>query len=151
MVPSSLGCGSTVFAAMAILAPSAAALRAIARPIPREPPVMNRVLPFNDIGASVLRRSSRKHGLCADNAVAAFRNTAFEAARLNRKVLGKITCERGTTGPVSVAQRCKRFLGQHTAARRGREQAQIRGSAGEGRIGRGLCKQPSGRPFEAVD
>ena len=45
MVPSSLGCGSTVLAAMAILAPSAAALSAIASPMPREPPVMKSVLP----------------------------------------------------------------------------------------------------------
>ena len=33
-----------------MLAPSAAALSAIARPIPREAPVIKRVLPFNDIG-----------------------------------------------------------------------------------------------------
>src|SRR5262245_38756715 len=144
MVPSSLGCGSTVFAAMAIFAPSAAALRAIARPIPREPPVINRVLPLNDIDANVLRRSSCKHGLCAGNAVAAFRNTTFEAARLNRKVFGEITCQHGTPSPVSGTQRCERFLGEHTAARRYPEQAQIRGRAGEGRFGRGLCEQPSG-------
>src|SRR6185312_8979012 len=49
MVPSSLGCGSTVFAAIATLAPSAAALSAIASPMPREPPVMKRVLPLRDI------------------------------------------------------------------------------------------------------
>ena len=45
IVPGSFGCGSTVFAAMATLAPSRAARSAIARPMPREPPVMNSVLP----------------------------------------------------------------------------------------------------------
>jgi hypothetical protein len=44
MVPSSLGCGSTVFAAMTTFAPSLAARSAIANPIPREPPVMKSVL-----------------------------------------------------------------------------------------------------------
>src|SRR4029077_16382328 len=52
MVPSSLGCGSTVLAAMAILAPSAAAFSAIASPMPREPPVMKSVLPCNDMPPS---------------------------------------------------------------------------------------------------
>ena len=45
IVPGSFGCGSTVFAAIATLAPSRAARSAIARPMPREPPVMNSVLP----------------------------------------------------------------------------------------------------------
>src|SRR5665647_204401 len=49
MVPSNLGCGSTVFAAMATLAPSRAAFRPMARPMPRDPPVMNSVLPFSDM------------------------------------------------------------------------------------------------------
>src|SRR4051794_16340542 len=44
MVPSSFGCGSAVLAAMATLAPSRAARSAMARPIPRLAPVMNRVL-----------------------------------------------------------------------------------------------------------
>src|SRR6516225_2853235 len=46
MVPLSFGCGSAVLAAMAILAPSRAAFSAMARPMPREAPVMNSVLPF---------------------------------------------------------------------------------------------------------
>src|SRR5208283_5993694 len=45
MVPGSLGLGSAVFAAMATLAPSRAALSPIASPMPRDAPVMNRVLP----------------------------------------------------------------------------------------------------------
>src|SRR5204863_6904329 len=50
MVPSSLGCGSAVLAAMAMLAPSRAARSAIASPMPRDAPVMNSVLPLSDIG-----------------------------------------------------------------------------------------------------
>src|SRR3984893_15543294 len=59
MVPCSFGCGSAVFAAMAILAPSRAARSAIANPMPREAPVMNRVLPASDIAASLLARQKR--------------------------------------------------------------------------------------------
>ena len=47
MVPGSLGCGSAVFAAMATFAPSCAARKAIALPIPRLAPVMKRVFPAN--------------------------------------------------------------------------------------------------------
>src|SRR5688572_28990408 len=46
MVPGSLGLGSVVLAAMTMLAPSAAARLPMARPMPRDAPVMNRVLPF---------------------------------------------------------------------------------------------------------
>ena len=49
MVPGSVGCGSEVLAAKATLAPSRAARSAIARPMPREPPLMNRVLPWRDM------------------------------------------------------------------------------------------------------
>ncbi len=42
-MPGSLGWGSAVFAAMAILAPSRAALNAMALPMPLLAPVMNRV------------------------------------------------------------------------------------------------------------
>src|ERR1700716_3388328 len=49
MVPGSLGCGASVLAAIAILAPSRAARSAIASPMPREAPVMSRVLPASDI------------------------------------------------------------------------------------------------------
>src|SRR6185369_10743483 len=50
MVPSSFGCGVSVLAAMAMLAPSRAARSAIASPMPRDAPVMNSVLPLSDIG-----------------------------------------------------------------------------------------------------
>src|ERR1700733_9538663 len=47
MVPGSRGCGSTVLATTATLAPSCAARKAIARPIPRLAPVIKRVLPLS--------------------------------------------------------------------------------------------------------
>jgi hypothetical protein len=49
-VPSSLGCGSAVLAISAILAPSAAAFLAMARPMPRLAPEMNMVLPASVMG-----------------------------------------------------------------------------------------------------
>ena len=49
MVPGSLGCGVSVLAATAMLAPSRAARKAIASPMPREAPVMNSVLPLSDM------------------------------------------------------------------------------------------------------
>src|SRR5580704_7131467 len=55
MVPGRCLCGSAVFAAIAMLAPSRAARRAIASPMPRLAPVMNSVLPerLMGIGASL--------------------------------------------------------------------------------------------------
>src|SRR5690606_6973298 len=54
MVPGSFGLGTEDLAAMATLAPSRAARRAMARPMPREAPVMNRVLPARSaMGVSV--------------------------------------------------------------------------------------------------
>src|SRR4051795_9333895 len=55
MVPLSFGCGSAVFAAIATLAPSRAARRAIASPMPRLPPDTNSVLPFSDVIAPSFR------------------------------------------------------------------------------------------------
>src|SRR3546814_7903104 len=46
MVPDSFGLGTSDLAAIATLAPSRAARSAIARPMPREAPVMKRVLPL---------------------------------------------------------------------------------------------------------
>jgi hypothetical protein len=46
MLDGSFGFGSAVFAAIATDAPSAAARRAIARPIPRDPPVIKILLPW---------------------------------------------------------------------------------------------------------
>src|SRR4029077_8950110 len=56
MVPASFGCGFSVFAAIAILAPSRAARSAIASPMPRDPPVMNNVFPASDKANSLLAR-----------------------------------------------------------------------------------------------
>src|SRR5215472_2652896 len=52
IVPSSFGCGVSVFAAIAILAPSRAARSAIASPMPRDAPVMNSVFPASDTSVS---------------------------------------------------------------------------------------------------
>src|SRR5687768_9510428 len=49
-VPGSLGWGLSVLPRTATLAPSRAARRAIARPMPRVAPVMNRVFPARDMG-----------------------------------------------------------------------------------------------------
>src|ERR1043165_3675715 len=49
IVPGSFGCGVSVLAAIAMFAPSRAARNAIARPIPREAPVMNSVFPLSDM------------------------------------------------------------------------------------------------------
>ncbi len=47
MVPGSLGCGSVVFAAMTMFAPSRAARSAMAWPMPRLAPVMKSVFPLS--------------------------------------------------------------------------------------------------------
>src|SRR5439155_13204955 len=96
MVPGSSGCGSTVFAAMATLAPSRAARSAIARPMPREPPVMNRVLPASGImGLFVaeLRRSLREEGGDALDEIGGA-GTGREARRLRVELLGQRACQR---------------------------------------------------------
>ena len=49
IVPPKRGSSSTDFAAITILAPAAANFKAIAFPMPLLPPVINTVLPFNDI------------------------------------------------------------------------------------------------------
>src|SRR5215212_9148107 len=54
MVPGRCLCGSAVLAATTTLAPSLAARRAMARPMPREAPVTKRVLPERLIGSSHL-------------------------------------------------------------------------------------------------
>ena len=50
-VPGSLGWGSAVLATRAMLAPSAAARLAIARPMPRLAPEMNMVFPESDMAS----------------------------------------------------------------------------------------------------
>src|SRR5262249_31864930 len=63
IVPSSLGCGVSVLAAIATLAPSRAARSAIASPIPREAPVMNKVLPLSDIVLPLAREEGLERRL----------------------------------------------------------------------------------------
>ena len=53
MVPGSLGCGVAVLAAMTTLAPSCAALKAMALPMPLLAPVMKRVRPARVLHACV--------------------------------------------------------------------------------------------------
>lgn len=59
MVPGSLGWGVVVLAAMTMLAPSRAALNAMALPMPLLAPVMNSVLP-----ASLLQSVATIKGVC---------------------------------------------------------------------------------------
>src|ERR1700739_1132907 len=54
MVPASFGCGVAVLAAMAMLAPSRAARSAMARPMPREAPVMKSVFPASDVSGAIV-------------------------------------------------------------------------------------------------
>ena len=49
IVPGSFGLASAVFAAIAMSAPSWAARKAMAKPIPREPPVIKMRFPASDI------------------------------------------------------------------------------------------------------
>src|SRR6478672_4164906 len=60
MVPGNLGFGTADFAAITTFAPSRAARRAIARPMPREAPVMNRVLPRRSAMPTMLLRERRE-------------------------------------------------------------------------------------------
>ena len=57
MVPGNYGLISAVYAAIAIDAPSRAARNAIARPIPRDPPVINSRFPDRLISSLALPRS----------------------------------------------------------------------------------------------
>src|SRR5579863_4256141 len=70
MVPGSFGCGVLVLAAIAMLAPSRAARSAIASPMPREAPEMNRVLPAKlvmvaPISAAAYALASSAQARCA--------------------------------------------------------------------------------------
>lgn len=60
MVPGSFGCGSAVFAAITIFAPSRAAFKAIALPIPRDAPVMKSVRPANFLSIKIIFYSDVK-------------------------------------------------------------------------------------------
>src|SRR5262245_34867689 len=115
-----------------MLAPWDAAFSAIARPMPREPPVMNRVFPFSDI-ASLSLFSERRLGTV--DAVTAFDDCALEATCLNSDVFGKKARKRAACSSIAGAQGGQRILGKHAPSGRVAEQAQIRCRAGERCVG----------------
>src|SRR6516165_1867891 len=91
MVPGSLGCGVAVLAAMAMLAPSRAARSAMASPMPRDAPVMNRVLPasgMNDLRGAAWRRpdSASRSTLAGEKLLE--RRTGFRRAKPRPEDLG---------------------------------------------------------------
>src|ERR1700733_15184652 len=81
MVPLSFGCGSAVLAAIATLAPSRAARSAIASPMPRLPPDMNRVLAWRDvIERTPVVWTVDRHG-CAERKRVSFYTSPFGRGR----------------------------------------------------------------------
>src|SRR5215470_7093321 len=96
MVPGSLGCGVSVLAAMAILAPSRAARSAMASPMPREAPVMKSVRPASDMICSRQRRVG------AVDAVGGLDHGALERAGLHREIFREEARERGARGRVGA-------------------------------------------------
>src|ERR1700682_3800366 len=75
IVAASFGCGVSVFAAIAMLAPSLAALSAIASPMPREAPVMKSVFPCRDMA-----RSGDQRRLCLQDRLRGGDHRALQAA-----------------------------------------------------------------------
>src|SRR6516162_4981574 len=63
IVPSSFGFGVSVLAAIATLAPSRAARSPIASPMPRDAPVMKRVLPWRDMVSPFAAEEGFERGL----------------------------------------------------------------------------------------
>src|ERR1700687_1539104 len=97
MVPGSLGGGSAVFAAMTTLAPSAAARRAMALPMPRLAPVMNRVLPLRS--AMVLDASIR---ICRAARVS---SAGFPPGRQRQPILPHLVAGAGSQGARGLERR----------------------------------------------
>src|SRR5437016_3371234 len=87
MVPSSFGWGASVLAAIAMLAPSRAARSAIASPMPREAPVMNRVFPLSVAMGKYPSACKRRFG--GIDALGAVDHGALEASGADRQVLGE--------------------------------------------------------------
>src|SRR5262245_23910525 len=136
LVPGNLGCGLSVFAAITMLAPSRAARNAIARPMPRDAPVMNRVrslsvmIPQSFRSASAKDEFSRERRVGVVDAVRRFDDGALEALGPYGQVLGEEARDRDTPRRIDAiaakAHRRKRLLGKERAAGREREQPQIR-------------------------
>src|SRR5215472_677628 len=106
IVPGSLGCGLSVLAWITMLAPSRAARNAIARPMPRDAPVMNKVRPLSVMIPQSFRSGSAKDEFSGERRVGAIAAKAY---------------------------RRKRLLGKERAAGRQREQPQIRCRPGQRR------------------
>src|SRR5215472_7413507 len=164
MVPESFGCGLSVLAAMAMLAPSRAARSAIASPMPRDAPVINNVRPLSVISVSLgqvalsaERRISSQRRVGAGDAVCGFNHGALEARGLHRQILREEARDGGAPGGIGAVagnpHGCERLLGEERAAGREREQPQIRRRPGE----RGIkvvalaAEEPMGRAFQRVD
>src|SRR5262249_3680709 len=102
MVPGNLGCGLSVFAAITMLAPSRAARNAIARPMPRDAPVMNRVrslsvmIPQSFRSASAKDEFSRERRVGVVDAVRRFDDGTLEALGPYGQVLGEEARDRDT-------------------------------------------------------
>src|SRR4051794_4687965 len=155
MVPGSLGWGSAVFAAMTTFAPSRAARRPMARPMPREPPVMKTVLPRR------VMRSTRQRQFAVVEKTRAAHDTLLEASRADYDVLGKETAQRNPScmSRIRVAARDERgsgerHVGKRSATLRQGEQTQIRRRTGEclsGRIARRGIQTIARCAIEALD
>src|SRR6266436_7980595 len=135
MVPGNLGCGLSVLAAITTLAPSRAARNAIARPMPRDAPVMNRVRLLSVMIPQSFRSGSGKDAFSGErrvgvvDAVRRFDDGALEALGPHGEVLGKEARDRNTSGRVGAIaaepHRRECLLGKERTAGREREQLQI--------------------------
>src|SRR5262249_187845 len=148
MVPGSLGCGWSVLAAMTMLAPSRAALSAMASPMPREAPVMKSVWFLSDmawsriksnwISGGATRVSLRQGRLRVVGAVGRLDRGALQRRRLHREILREEArqrdARRGVSAVAGKPQRGERLVSQESAAGREREQLEIGCGAGERRV-----------------
>src|SRR5262249_53609106 len=137
IVPGSLGCGLSVLAAITMLAPSRAARNAIARPMPRDAPVINKVRPLSVMIPQSFRSGSAKDDFSGErrvgviDAVRRFDDGALEALGTHGQVLGEEARDRNT--PRRIGAIAARLLGKERAAGRQRDQPQIRCRPGQRR------------------
>ncbi len=133
----SFGCGSAVFAAMAMFAPSRAARSAIARPMPRDAPVMKSVLPRSDID----QLASAKGASCTKLAPASTLSSRPREAVARFSAKKRQSAMRPGCCRIRVARsdgrvRRKRCVGKRCCALRQAEEAKIGRCAGECVVGR---------------
>src|SRR5215475_3426819 len=162
MVPGNLGCGLSVLAAITMLAPSRAARNAIASPMPRDAPVMNRVRPLSVMIPQSFRSASAKDEFSGErrvgviDAVRRFDDGALEALGTHGQVLGEEARDRNTPRRIGAiaakAYRRKRLLGKERAAGRQREQPQIRCRPGQRRreVVALAAEEPLGRALQRL-